>query len=148
MKRVIFLLPGVLALLIFAQIDVLACGCVTIGNPTLEQRVKSSLGQSKIAFSGIANEVSRNAKNFGFTTKFKVDEYWKGLSTEEIIIIGDGSSCEYPFTVGEKYLVYAYISKDVLTTGACIGNTKLVDAAEELKILGKGEKPKKSKPSS
>ncbi len=143
MKRIIFLSFSVI-LLLFTQIDALACSCVSLGS-TLEQDVKANLKRAKAVFTGEIVEITKNPENNGFITKIKVKESWKDYSPKEITLIGDGSSCEYHFTVGKKYLVYAYEWNQKLTTDECIGNREIVKAAEELKILGKGKKPGKSR---
>jgi hypothetical protein len=140
MKKFIFLSASIVALSMFIPVDAVACGCVSMGT-TLEQDVKGNLKRVKAVFTGEVIEITPNPKNYGFITKLKVEESWKDFSPEEIIIIQDGSSCEYHFTTGKKYLVFAYEWENKLTTDVCIGNRELEKASEELKILGKGKEP-------
>ena len=41
-------------------------------------------------------------------TEFHVMKQWKGSSKERILIKGLGTNCDYPFRIGETYLVFAY----------------------------------------
>ncbi len=49
--------------------------------------------------------------------------------------------CEYPFKVGERYLVYAYGDENELGTSTCTRTRKLKKAKEDLKALGEGRNP-------
>ena len=76
--------------------------------------------------------------------KFRVESSWKGkLLTELRLTTGLGNGdCGYPFEVGQKYLVYAYGS-DVnrLGTNICQRTVDLIEAAADLKALGKAKAP-------
>ncbi|MEP6719627.1 MAG: hypothetical protein ABJB21_10810 [bacterium] len=58
-----------------------------------------------------------------FAFHFSVTESFRGpaIPGKEIVVYtgGGGGDCGYPFTVGTSYLVYAFASKDELTTGIC-----------------------------
>ncbi len=61
--------------------------------------------------------------------RFKVERWWKGGETEEVILYtseilhpdgtGSGQGCEYYFEVGKMYLVYASDAEKKLRTNAC-----------------------------
>lgn len=145
MKKTIFLFICLAGLFVFSHIETFACGCVGDPNQTFEHKIKWNLKKSKAVFTGKVIEITRNSENYGFTTKLKVEKSWKDFRPEEIIIVGDGSSCEYHFTIGKEYLVYAYEWENKLQTDSCLGNKEISKATEELKILGKGKRPLKSK---
>lgn len=145
MKKSIFLLLSVVALLISTQINAFACSCPTIGG-TLEQHIKWKLKDSKAVFSGKVIEINDKPQSRDFFVKIKVEKLWKGSLSEEVVITTERStaSCGYPFEVGKNYLVYTHGSGAMnLTTGLCMNNLELQKATEELKILGKGKKPRK-----
>jgi hypothetical protein len=85
--------------------------------------------------------------------KFRVDSWWKGKSTREVLIFTDrtvsedGSqtitNCDFPFEIGKRYLVYAFSDEKQLKTNACTRTKEIGKAGEDLKILGKGRKPLK-----
>jgi hypothetical protein len=87
------------------------------------------------------------------TVKVAVDRWWKGGETEEVVLYTsvvrspDGlvrfMSEDFVFRVGEKYLVYAYESKDKLGTNVCTRTAKLENAGEDLRELGEGKTPVK-----
>lgn len=50
--------------------------------------------------------------------------------------------CGYPFRVGERYLVYAsngYEGEPELWTNICTRTKSLANAANDVKVLGKGQ---------
>ena len=83
--------------------------------------------------------------------KFKVETWWKGSGAKEIEMYTaevkqpDGTiiseSEDYPFRVGEKYLVYAVERDRHLTTGKCRRTARKEQAKEDLLELGKGWVP-------
>lgn len=80
--------------------------------------------------------------------KFKVIQYWKGRGNPEIIVHSEQGvlSCNlFQFRKGEKYLVYAYGKHLVVFTGSSRSAPLSWDGYinDELKMLGKGKKPKR-----
>lgn len=83
--------------------------------------------------------------------RFHAERWWKGDPLREVILVTeqtrtpDGSesisNCDYPFEVGERYLVYAYGAENELGTSACTRTRKLKKAKEDFKVLGEGRKP-------
>ena len=67
--------------------------------------------------------------------RFRVEQYWKGIKTEEVIISGLGqlSCCNVQLNVGEKYLIYA-VGKAMTTT--CTRTMGIEHAADDMKALG------------
>ena len=84
---------------------------------------------------------------------FEVERWWKGGATAEVSLITEQtkyangfigvSSCDYEYTVGEKYLVFAHADKDRLISGVCTPTNKLERANKELELLGEGKEPEK-----
>lgn len=90
--------------------------------------------------------------------RFKVDRWWKTQLPPEVLLIThewrkparEGeltstvwSTCQLPFIEGESYLVYASGPTDKLQYRACSRTATLVKAADDLKVLGKGKRPRK-----
>jgi hypothetical protein len=83
--------------------------------------------------------------------KFRVERWWKGKSTREVVIFtdrtisADGSQtitdCDFPFEIGKGYLVYAFSDEKQLKTNVCTRTKEIGKAGQDLKILGKGRKP-------
>jgi hypothetical protein len=146
MKKTISLSLCSLALLLFTQIEVHACGCIELAKETRKQMVNRFLETARVVFTGEVIEITKNPENPGFTTKIKVEKWWKqsqpNFRPKEITLFGDGSSCEYHFAVGKKYLVFANEWKNKLQATSCSGNSEIEKATEELKLLGKGKKPR------
>jgi hypothetical protein len=121
----------------------LACTCgLPYPNRTLKQQVIEARKKSEAVFSGKVIEVIENPQVFYVIVKFKVQRSWKQISTDEVTVFtgrGNGD-CGYRFEVGESYLVYAYkYNESELGTNICQRTMKLADAAEDLKVLGKGK---------
>jgi hypothetical protein len=75
--------------------------------------------------------------------KFSVERIWKGELVAEIVIYATNNSCDWYFKKGASYLVYAYTSPGGHTfrTHKCTRTGRLVDAAEDLEVLGEGQVP-------
>jgi hypothetical protein len=146
MKKILFLTFIVAALLVFTQATAFACSCIEIPEP-FEQKVKSELKGAKAVLSGMVLQIKDKPQSFEVFVTIKVERVWKGSVSKEVIITtenNNGVFCGYPFKVGESYLVYADGSdENNLTTSHCLRNLELQKAAEDLKILGKGKKPRK-----
>lgn len=136
---------GILSVLIFLSLsfdEAFGCVCVLDPNPTPEKIKAERLNafeKAAVVFTG--EVVSLDL----LTVKFKVDKIWKGHEAEEITMLtgakdnGDGtftsSSCDYGFSKGQKYLVYAYGPPEELKTHACSRTAMLKHAEEEMKGL-------------
>ena len=80
-----------------------------------------------------------------YVVRFRLEKRWKGNSEAEAVlsrnpagIFPDGSpisgECDYPFRLGEEYLVYAYLKDQKLKNDDC-STLKAKDAADEEKGL-------------
>jgi hypothetical protein len=69
--------------------------------------------------------------------RFKVEEAFAGVRVAEIEISGGGSTCDYDFKQGERYLVYAYQNSDDKTfhTNICSGTAPISEAKDALTYL-------------
>lgn len=70
--------------------------------------------------------------------KIEIEEVWKGELSDVVTVRSprDGSSCGYPFKVGEAYLVYATTDHRVgLRTGLCTRTKLLAEAGADLAEL-------------
>jgi hypothetical protein len=141
MKKPSLYALAVVSLLLVAHAGAFACGCPTFGFETWEQDTLQRLQASKAVFAGTVVKVE--SEDRPFTTTIKVERWWKGDLPEEIVLVGDGGSCEFHFTPGKKYLVFAYEEDGRLKTGSCSRNVTLDKAGFRLRVLGKGNRPKK-----
>lgn len=148
-----------------------AAACVCPGEPgnTAEHYVNARLAESVAVFrgkvvgfeyrKGVPNEFAKGQLRGEYETlviKFEVDRFWKGSLTGETFLVTDetraadgtstGSSCDYSFSEGESYLVYAGSRDGFYRTHACSGTRPLKSAGGDLKILGEGKIVEKPKP--
>jgi hypothetical protein len=119
-----------------------ACTC---GLPypirTLKQQVSEARRLSAGIFAGEVVEVIDNPEALYVVVKLRVIESWKPVTAKEATVYTGrgGGDCGYSFQIGENYLVYAYkYNKTVLGTNICQRTQKLRDAAQDLRLLGKG----------
>jgi hypothetical protein len=103
-------------------------------------------------------KAERTGKKIEYETlvlTFAVERSWKGDALSRMTLVTKKtrdetgsethSSCDIDFTVGERYLIYAYGDKDRLGTGYCTRTGKLQGAEEDFKILGEGKEPVEKK---
>src|SRR5690349_12586784 len=74
--------------------------------------------------------------------RFKVEEAFLGVKVSQIEILGQGTTCDFPFKSGERYLVFAY--KDPGTgrvhTNICTGTASLAESNDNLAYVRKAAK--------
>jgi hypothetical protein len=65
-----------------------------------------------------------------------VVEAFRGLQLSQVSLVADGSNCDYPFRMGETYVVYAYRAADgQLSTSICARTRPVAEATEDLTYL-------------
>jgi hypothetical protein len=142
MLRISIVLSGIVALMLLIPSVGRACTCeLPFSNKTLKQQVLEARTKSEAVFSGKVVEIIENPQVFHVIVKFKVQGSWKQINTDEVrVFTGRGNGdCGYRFEVGESYLVYSYkYNESDLGTNICQRTMKLANAAEDLKVLGKG----------
>lgn len=84
-----------------------------------------------------ATAMSATRTNGGPAAHFKIEEAFGGIATDEIDISGGGTTCDYYFKEGERYLVYAYRNEDgtSFTTNICSRTSPLSQATDDLNYL-------------
>lgn len=105
--------------------------------------VKGALKQSTAVFSGEVLE-TKSGTNF-LEARFRVDRFWKGISSEEVSVSTDATAESPHYRVGETYLVFAGLQQGKLFTGICSRTKKLEYAQSDLEQLGEGQRPKNAK---
>lgn len=128
---------------VFGELEARACTCdLPLGKLTVKQQVKKARAQSQAVFVGKVLEVVRSSESFSVSVKFRVESSWKGKLPRELSLttgLGNGD-CGYPFEIRQKYLVYAYGSdENRLATNICQRTPGLIEAAADLKALGKAK---------
>lgn len=132
MTKVKWLL-SILAFTLFAYDSAFACSCIGPAD------AKEGLVQAKAVFSG--KVIAVDDANF----TFKIERIWKGV-TENKVVVRDyhaGTSCAFNFKLGEQYVVFAtrtdYEGKTILIGEVCNWTSRLAEAKEILKAIGKGK---------
>ena len=127
--------------LLFAPNVALACSCdLPQKGKTLKQQVVAARNKSGDVFVGKVLEVISDPRKFHVDVKFEVERSWKHDTSKQVIVRTGrgGGDCGYHFEVGESYLVYAYRSNEnKLETNICQRTRSLVDAKDDLRLLGK-----------
>ena len=144
MKKFLLVI-GIAMVIVFGELEARACTCeLPLAKLTIKQQVKKARAQSQAVFVGEVLVVVRPSESYTVIVKFRVESSWKGkLRTELSLTTGlGGGDCGYPFEVGQKYLVYAYGSNENgLATNICQRTANMIEAAADLKVLGKGKAP-------
>lgn len=101
---------------------------VFIGTATKTQMVVSEnilAPSSAVSTSVISNETQQ--------TRFNVEKSFIGVTEQEIEVSGGGTTCDFDFTEGGRYLVFAERSSDgrTLFTSFCMGTTSEKEAQNE-----------------
>lgn len=108
--------------------------------------VKQAVRQSAAVFSGEVLEI-RTGRTYR-EARVRVDRSWKGVETQEVVVLVD-STVESPrYRVGEKYLVFAGKQYGELFTGNCSRTKEIKYAQGDLDQLGEGKIPKHIVPGS
>jgi len=74
--------------------------------------------------------LSTTLMNGATTAHFKVEENLLGIKMAEVDVLGEGTSCDFHFKEGTRYLVYAYRSQDgtTLHTNICAGTAPVLES--------------------
>src|SRR5574341_565310 len=127
-----------IALLLSVQ-SAFACLCEG-GSP--KKAFNRARKKSSIIFVGRAVDVHNGITHGefpGWRIKLKVESFWKGQPTEEVVVFTGPGDCAAHFQVGDEYLVLAYVpeGKEYLYTDVCMRTGLVRYSADDLKWLGK-----------
>lgn len=119
-----------------------ACLCAGGSQKDVFQQVQK---QATAIFVGRAVEVTNGFTRGefpGWRVKLKVEKYWKGQLTDEVIVFTGPNDCAAHFAVGDEYLVLAYVpdGKDHLYTDVCMQTGLVRYSRANLKRLGKSKR--------
>lgn len=104
--------------------------------------VEGALNSSQAVFAGEVVEVK--TVDGVSEARFRVEQIWKGVETEEIAVLENSDFAESPhYQKGESYLVFASMRDGKLFTGMCSRTKTIKYAQGDLQQLGEGRKPKK-----
>lgn len=159
MRKFALMTFAVLAFSVAAADSALACMCIVPREPPTPEQARAALVKDfNEAFAVFTAEVVAGDV---FEVTLKIDKLWKGgLRGGEVVmrtgaIKGEGglygvSSCDYDFTRGEKYLIFAYgDSAETMKTHDCT-RTKLLAGAEaeveQLDTVGPHERMNRKPP--
>ena len=148
MRHLVFFL-GLVVLLAAAYQTANACTCAGSGSPC------DNYGSASAVFVGTVVSVRQKERpkdvatarrdedaglsDWGSTFyKFSVEQPYLGVAGTEVEILtgSGGGDCGYRFTIGQRYLVYAYRSKTNLNTSICTRTKPFSQADEDLAFLG------------
>ena len=99
----------------------------------LAQKTKFEAAQGSLP----PNAMSTTSTNGSPVTRLSVEEIFRGTNAKEIEISGGGTTCDYHFDEGQRYLVYASLGADgkSLYTSICSGTSMLSEATKHLVYL-------------
>ncbi|MDN4493781.1 hypothetical protein [Ureibacillus aquaedulcis] len=128
----------------FSSTSSLACSCIEPGGAVEE------MDNSDFVFTGKVTAIHDPNKNAFIKSsadlleiKFEVSDTWKGVEASEVLIYTerDSASCGFKFTLDGEYLVYGNEHDGKKSVNLCSNTALLVEVADDLAALGKGQKP-------
>jgi hypothetical protein len=150
-RKISYLLAAAVLLLLTSLASV-ANACTCGGGSPCEAYASASVvfvGQvTRTGLKAIPRSLPDNAMSTTLTdggvmsAQFKVEEAFLGIKAAQIEILGQGTTCDFPFKSGERYLVFAY--KDSRTgtvhTNICAGTASLAESNDNLAYIRKAAK--------
>ncbi|MDW0110293.1 hypothetical protein [Sporosarcina aquimarina] len=119
--------------------EVKACSCIEA------PPVSEAVDQSDAVFLGTVTSIKELVSNREVTIEVK--ESWKGVESKTLTVYTGFNSADCGLTIdtGEKYLFYANKSSEdtgdpILTSSFCSRTATELNASEDLKVLGAGQK--------
>jgi hypothetical protein len=111
--------------------DVYGCQCREREPPC------ANYSTADAVFTGLVSRIDTIGAGPQKVIHFNVERAFLGLSSGAVEITGFGSSCDYTFEEGKKYLVYAYRTseRNELYTHYCTRTTELANAGDDLTYL-------------
>ena len=153
MKCISFALLVIGFVLVLGVTEAAACTCRQPPTTTEERlnwfrsRAKTVILGKVVSRKVLSYRVGRNAPQ-SYTHKYiRVERFWGAPVPGEVFYIEWIPTCTANLRVGESYLIFTddETKGNKISTGYCSGNRELAYAAEYLKLLGEGSKPKNKK---
>jgi len=67
---------------------------------------------------------------------FRAEEPFEGIKTEYVDVYGSGTTCDYHFSVGTRYLVYGWLGEDgKIRTAECTRTGPLSEVDKDIGFL-------------
>ena len=138
MRTVILQFIGSLLFLVASASTSLACTCMHLrGDPAAGFAAASAVFAGKVIdiTEGESSPLAPWLKTLA--VKFRVEKSWKLVRKDVVTVftVNTSSLCGFPFSVGERYLVYAHGLGTALSTDICTRTRLLLDAQEDLDYL-------------
>lgn len=131
-------IAGAALLLPCAVADVRACQCRERQPPCAQYVEADAVFAGLVADIATPEAAGPDGDDNGFQKiSFKVERAFRGVEGGRAELINRGTSCDYTFEVGTRYLVYAYRNPATgkLGTGYCSRTAELSKAAVDLDYL-------------
>ena len=106
--------------------------------------VKNAVKRSTAVFTGEVLEI-RTGRNY-LEARFRVERFWKGVETQEVIVLFDNAVESPHYKVGETYLIFAGTLQGKLFTGNCSRTRRIEHAQADFEQLGEGKSPTTDEP--
>lgn len=126
-----------------------ACSCKQAPSTSPEEAVRAAREQARAVFEGKVRRVIFDVGPRSVRVLFDVDKVWKGsLGPTAVVLTGRGAGdCGFPFTEGDRYLVYAQGEDEAhLGTSTCFRTRSVGRAEQDEKLLGAGSPPRPTPP--
>lgn len=130
MKPILFLFAALF--LVATSQTSRACTCSTNPPPCY------AYTKADAVFVGTAKEINRSAEYPLPKIEFEIEKVFKGVYEKSLYTFEFGTSCDFGFGVGQKYLIYANLDekhKNYFATGYCSRSTTYKENLVDLNFL-------------
>jgi hypothetical protein len=133
-KKILEFLFAVVVIVLFCAVpDVYACQCRDREPPCAQYSISDAV------FTGLVKTIGSTESGPQKIIHFNVERVFFGVSSGTADLVSSGSSCDYEFTEGKRYLVYAFRNgeRNELYTHYCTRTTEISKADADLVYIKK-----------
>lgn len=138
LTRTLFKGFGISAITLALYVSAIGCECPEMVTPACALYSRADTVFVGMLISMPSNQAYKD--NVSVTSRFRIDEAFKGLAGTEVEVEFPFPRCAVPLNVGDKYLIYAHrVQANNLVSGfvseACSGTKFLKEAVNDLRYL-------------
>lgn len=112
------------------------CRCVPITPEAAAERADAIFTATVVSVRNFP-PAEPGGRSPGHEARLRVHAAWKGVESPEVVIQSRGTTCDFVFRPGDRYLIYGRMdSAGVFHAGYCMGSRRVEPGAETVEALG------------